>query len=65
MHKEKFENNIKDKLKNVGLNVDKSISLLTNKEFNSLNINDLQTIIEQVDNVEECDISKIKLKNLF
>lgn len=62
---EKIKDSLKDKLKKAGLNVDRSISLLTNKEFDNLDINDLQIIVEQVDKVEECDISKINLKNLF
>lgn len=62
---EKIKDSLKDKLRKAGLNVDRSISLLTNKEFDNLDINDLQIIVEQVDKVEECDISKINLKNLF
>ena len=62
---EKIKDSLKDKLRKAGLNVDRSISLLINKEFDNLNINDLQIIVEQVDKVEECDISKINLKNLF
>lgn len=62
---EKIKDSLKDKLRKAGVNVDRSISLLINKEFDNLNINDLQIIVEQVDKVEECDISKINLKNLF
>lgn len=62
---EKIKDSLKDKLRKAGLNVDRSISLLTNKEFDNLSINDLQIIVEQVDKVEDCDISKINLRNLF
>src|SRR5699024_2763648 len=50
---EKIKDSLKDKLRKAGLNVDRSISLLTNKEFDNLDINDLQIIVEQVDKVEE------------
>lgn len=62
---EKIKESLKSKLSVAGLKYDKSISLLTSKEYDSLDINDLQLLVEQINKVEECDISKINLKNLF
>ena len=61
----KIIDSLKLKLKSAGLNVDKSIALLTNKNIDSLNINDLYQLLDDIKNVEEKDISKVNLKNLF
>lgn len=61
----KIIDSLKLKLKSAGLNVDKSITLLTNKNIDTLNINDLYQLLGDIKNVEEKDISKVNLKNLF
>ncbi|HPF82589.1 MAG TPA: hypothetical protein PLV83_00240 [Bacilli bacterium] len=62
---EKINDSLKSKLKNAGLNVENSVNMLTNKSIDSLNINDLEKLLADIKNVDDLDISKINLRNLF
>ena len=62
---EKIKESLKTKLKSSGLNVDKSIEVLTNKNIDFLDINELQSLLIYLNSVESSDISKVPLKKLF
>lgn len=56
---------LKKLLKKIGLNFEKSIYVLTGKEYTNLNFEDFDLLFKYIEEIQVEDISKINLKNLF